>query len=236
LNDLVKGIIILRLNQMKSYRTVKTETRGEIKEKKSRFIGVVLSIKDDASAKQAIEGLKKEYRDARHYCFAYRLSEESDTERYGDDGEPTGTAGMPILEILRGKELRYILVVVIRYFGGIKLGTGGLARAYRAATREVLTSSQIIEKATYTPLRICVSYDLSGRMEHIIHSNGLWLDKVAYGEAVTYKIHSKSADVSQLEKMIIEETNGRCTISKEEDVAGYIDQGVLVIESDRRNP
>ena len=129
----------------------------EIIEKKSRFIAKVVRVNSEEEAAEKLAEIKKEHRDARHNVFAYRIANSS--ERFSDDGEPSGTAGVPILNILRGESLENILVVVTRYFGGILLGTGGLVRAYSTAAKEAILASKKIEMKLCSEYEILIDYN-----------------------------------------------------------------------------
>ena len=130
---------------LQHYRTIYQDRTGEYGEKKSRFIANVFSITSEDDAITKIEQIKKKHYDARHHCFAYSLCGTPAILRFSDDGEPSGTAGKPILEIITTNELFHTLIVVTRYFGGTLLGTGGLVRAYTAAAKEGLANSVIID-------------------------------------------------------------------------------------------
>ena len=140
------------------YRTVYQGGKGEIVEKKSRFIAEVFLVHSEEEAMQYLEQVRKKYWDARHHCWAYVIGEERVTERCSDDGEPSGTAGKPILEVIRGAGLHNIFVVVTRYFGGTLLGTGGLVRAYTESAREGISHSQIITKIYRFKLNLTTDY------------------------------------------------------------------------------
>lgn len=127
-----------------SYMTLKGPSEGLYKEKGSRFIAHAFPAENEEMAKEILESLRKRYHDARHHCFAYRLGPDGSLFRYGDDGEPSGTAGKPIYGQLLSFGLTKAMVVVIRYFGGIKLGTGGLIRAYKAAARDALEHAEFM--------------------------------------------------------------------------------------------
>ena len=127
------------------FNSIKENVSGEIIEKKSRFIANIFYIESESEAEDIIKEIKKEYYDARHNCFAYIIDREN-ISKFSDDGEPSGTAGVPILNILKGRNLSNILVIVTRYFGGTLLGTGGLVRAYSDATIEALKNADIITK------------------------------------------------------------------------------------------
>ena len=131
---------------LSQYKTVYSGGEAEIIEKKSRFIATVKPVKSEEEAITFIEGLKKKYWNATHNCFAYVIGERFQTQRCSDDGEPSGTAGRPMLDVLLGEEVHDVAVVVTRYFGGTLLGTGGLVRAYQEATKAGLNASKIIVK------------------------------------------------------------------------------------------
>lgn len=141
----------------KSFITLKEEVTNELIEKKSRFIANVFIVRTEEEAIQEIEAIKKANRDAKHHVFAYRL--ENGLEKYSDDGEPSGTAGVPILDILRGENLVNVLVVVTRYFGGILLGTGGLVRCYGGVTKMALAQATKVEMQLCVEYRITLTYD-----------------------------------------------------------------------------
>ena len=129
---------------MQAYKTIATSETVEIIEKKSKFIAHVFPVQTQEEAEGHIQKLKKQYWDAAHNCYAYQLGEKSEIQRFSDDGEPQGTAGKPILEVLKGENLTNVLVVVTRYFGGTLLGTGGLVRAYGRTAKEGVIKANII--------------------------------------------------------------------------------------------
>ncbi len=146
---------------MNSYRTIVAPTTAQYTDRRSRFIAHALPVTSVSEAMERIEAFRREYYDARHVCWAYRIGRsEEPEERSNDDGEPSGTAGKPILGQLISYDLRDLLVVVVRYFGGVKLGTGGLIVAYRAATVAALDTADIVEYTLYTRYRLCFPYDL----------------------------------------------------------------------------
>lgn len=140
-----------------SYKTIEFEAEGQYKEKGSKFLGFVFPVSDESEVKMKLDFLRKKYFDARHHCYAYRLGADGQNFRANDDGEPNHSAGDPILGQLRSKELTNTLIVVVRYFGGVKLGVGGLISAYRTAAENVLSNSKIIEKEITN--RITLEFD-----------------------------------------------------------------------------
>jgi len=141
-----------------SYKTIKAPSNGIYKEKGSKFLSYAFPITTVEQAKELIDKHKKEYFDARHVCYAYMLGSERDTFRAYDDGEPSGTAGKPILGQLNSQQLTDVLVIVVRYFGGILLGTGGLITAYKEATFDALSNAEIIEKTVKANIAIRFDY------------------------------------------------------------------------------
>ncbi len=164
--------------------TLITPGEGEYTEKRSRFLGYVRPIADEAEAEAVLAALRKEHYSARHHCYAYVLGPENEISRFSDDGEPSGTAGRPILDALTGSGLRNVIIVVVRYFGGILLGTGGLTRAYRAAAKEALAASVTAERIAGEKLSIICPYTSLGKIQYLMgQQEACQLDAV-YGESV----------------------------------------------------
>ena len=145
------------MDQFDAYRSIAAPAQGLFKDNGSRFIAFAYPVETEEQVKELVQALRKEYHDARHHCFAYRLGYKGDVWRASDDGEPSGSAGRPILGQIDSLGLSDILVVVVRYFGGIKLGIPGLIRAYKTSTADALASAQIIEKIAAR--NFCVSFD-----------------------------------------------------------------------------
>ncbi len=161
------------------------EIKAEIVEKKSRFIANIFYIETVEEAEEKIKKIKKQYFDARHNCFAYSVfSKEQIINRFSDDGEPSGTAGAPMLNILTSKELTNILVVVTRYFGGILLGTGGLVRAYTGATQEGLEKANIINKELGIEAKFEINYQDLEKLKYYFKQNSIEITKFEYSENV----------------------------------------------------
>lgn len=166
----------------KLFLTIKNNSMGELTEKKSRFIANVFYIKDEKEAEEKIAEVKKTNRDARHNVYAYRL--DNGVEKYSDDGEPSGTGGVPILDILRGEKLFNVLVVVTRYFGGILLGTGGLVRAYSGAAKIALENTIKVEMKLCREYKVGLDYDMYNIFQYYCRNNDIkiletkFLDKI----------------------------------------------------------
>lgn len=200
------------LNQ---YTTIEEKINGEIVEKKSKFIANIFPIEDEEDALQKLEEVRKLHRDARHNVFVYRIA--NGTERASDDGEPGGTAGVPILDILRGMKLQNVLVVVTRYFGGILLGTGGLVRAYSDATKETLKIAKFKEKVLKIKYKIEIPYTYYDIVLHFCRINQFQIEKSEFAETVFLWIVIKKKEINTFEKQITDVTDRIAKISIEKD-------------------
>ena len=158
---------------MDEYRTIQEISHGLYKEKGSKFIAIAIPVNSTDEVRLQLEQLRKRYHDARHHCYAYRLGEEPYEIRYNDDGEPSGTAGKPIFGQIQSFELTNVLIVVIRYFGGVKLGTGGLIQAYRAAARDAIANGKIIIRIWTFFLEIRFNYLQMDNVMRIIKDEGI---------------------------------------------------------------
>ena len=157
-----------------TYRTIETQPEPAIfKDRKSKFIGYAFPVQQTDDVKALIDGLKKEHHSARHWCYAYRIGVEKINERANDDGEPSNSAGMPILNQIKAQDLTNVLVVVVRYFGGVKLGVGGLMNAYKTAAQWVLEEAEIIEKIRTKNLQIIFEYNDMNKVMRLIKEHQL---------------------------------------------------------------
>jgi len=159
--------------QKDSYKTIKYPVEGLFKEKGSKFLAYAWPVQNEDEINAHIETLKKKYHDARHHCFAWELGVGGMNFRLNDDGEPSGTAGKPILGQIHSHEVTNVLVVVIRYFGGVKLGTGGLIQAYKAATADALGKAEILKCTINKTFSIRFPYDMMNPVMRVIDEEGL---------------------------------------------------------------
>lgn len=168
------------------FKSIKNNTSAEITEKKSRFIANVIYVETNEEAEENIKKIKKEHYNAKHNCFAYIVMGENNEriKRFSDDGEPAGTAGAPILEILEKQNLSNVLVVVTRYFGGILLGTGGLLRAYSGATLEALKNLELVDKTLGYEVEIIVNYKDAEQLKYNLEKENIKIININYGENV----------------------------------------------------
>ena len=174
---------------MENFITIKENVIAEITEKKSKFIANLIKVENKQDAEEKINKIKKTYHDARHNCVAYRIIEENKIiEKSSDDGEPSGTAGGPMLNILQKNNLCNILVIVTRYFGGILLGTGGLVRAYSETTQKAIENAQKIEMILGTEMEAKVEYSEYEKFKYYCQKNQIKIEKVEYNEKINCKI------------------------------------------------
>ena len=202
---------------------------GEIVEKKSRFIANIKSVETVEEAQVYIEEMKKKYWDARHNCSAVSVGTEQVTTRCSDDGEPSGTAGKPILEVISGSGIHNIVVVVTRYFGGTLLGTGGLVRAYTDATRAGIENSDIVEKIPGRRVDIAMDYTDLGKLQYLLAQNEVLTEDTEYTDKVIIHALFPESDKEMLKKKITEATSGRVMTQEGEEVYfGTVDGEVIV--------
>ncbi len=213
----------------KQYKTVYEGGEGEIVEKKSRFIATVIPCEDEETALQFIEATKKKYWDARHNCSAYTIGLNHELERCSDDGEPQKTAGRPMLDILLNEGIHNVCVVVTRYFGGVLLGTGGLVRAYQAATKAGLENSTIITKQFGRKIRIVTDYNGIGKIQYLVANARYTMLSTDYTDVVTAYVLVKPSEQEELMKKVTEATSGRADISVEEELWFAQNHGDVII-------
>lgn len=192
--------------------------QGEITEKKSRFIATVRPVESEEEAVSFINETKKKYWDARHNCSAFVIGKRQELTRCSDDGEPAGTAGRPMLDVLLKENIHNAAVVVTRYFGGVLLGTGGLVRAYQQATKAGLSASEIIEKKDGAVLFIRTDYTGIGRLQYLFAQEKITVMDTAYEADVLVKAVIPENDKKRIEKTIIEQTNGTAKLEWGDEV------------------
>lgn len=201
------------LSKRDVYKTVERESETLIIEKKSKFISHVMPVDNEASALEYLNKIRSEYPDATHNVYAYVI-DENNIFRYSDDGEPGGTAGMPVLDTIRNMGLVDVVVVVTRYFGGTLLGTGGLVRAYSASAKEGLTESGIITRIMCDIISVKTEYDMVGKLQYHFATNGNIVTDTVYENDVTFFVASPKTDTDRLINELTEVTNGRAIIEK----------------------
>lgn len=200
----------------------------EFIEKKSVFIGLASRVFSEEEAKEFISSVKIKYKDARHHVYAYNLGEEMNIQRYSDDGEPQGTGGIPILEVIKKNELRNVCVVVIRYFGGILLGAGGLTRAYVKGASEAISGAGIVERVSGWQLDLIIEYDQLGKIQHHFKEKNIEIITVEYTDKVKVTIYLESDLTEKISSEIKNLTSGDVTISKGQEELFYKDGNRLL--------
>lgn len=189
---------------MNEFLTIESDKEAEIIEKKSRFIANICKVESKEYAEKKIKEIKKKNYNAKHYCFAFIIIDrENEIIRQSDDGEPSGTAGMPLLNILQKNNLKNILIVVTRYFGGILLGTGGLTRAYNEAGLQALNKTKIIQQEEGTEAKVVVEYKNSEDFNYYCKINGIKIIEIKYDADITYKIELNKEKGEKIKNEII---------------------------------
>ena len=217
---------------VEQYRTVYQGGGGEFTEKKSRFLGQAAHVETEEEAQAFIERLKKQYWDASHNCWAYVLGTRGEMMRCSDDGEPQGTAGRPMLDVLTGRQMCNTVVVVTRYFGGTLLGTGGLVRAYSRGAQCALDASVLVDKYLARKLKMTVEYTELGKVQYLLAQEGIQTLDTEYGANVWIAAPVPVGQTEALKKKLTEGTNGRIAIEEQEEVySGLVGGKVLLFES-----
>ena len=171
-----------------AYQSIEGPSEGLFKDNGSRFIALAYPVETEAQVREIVSGLRKEYHDARHHCYAYRLGYKRDVFRASDDGEPSGSAGRPILGQIDALGLSDVLVVVVRYFGGILLGASGLANAYKTAARDAIDHAQIIEKTIDARYRLAFAYETMNDVMRILKDYDLKPENQSYNLDCTLEV------------------------------------------------
>ncbi len=185
---------------------------GELTEKKSRFIANTRPVESEEEALAFVEEMRKQYWDARHNCWAYVIGDRGEKKRCSDDGEPSQTAGKPMLDVLTGSGVTNICVVVTRYFGGILLGTGGLVRAYSGAAKAGLEGSVIVEKKLAEKIQVVTDYNGLGKIQYIAAERGITTLDTQYTDKVVMTFLVPVAEAAAFSAALTEGTNGRAGI------------------------
>lgn len=196
-------------------KVILEQAEGEIIEKKSRFIATIRPIETKEEAEQFVAAMKKKYWDARHNCSAYVLGENNEVMHSSDDGEPSGTAGRPMLAVLTGQEIHNAVVVVTRYFGGVLLGTGGLVRAYQGAVTEALKNAQIADQIPLVELDAVVEYGDMSKVEYYVNQHEeIRLEGNEYTDKVKMLMLVQPDYLDKAMDDLTQATNGKIMLTK----------------------
>lgn len=210
-------------------RTVLKAGYGEYEEKRSRFLSFVFPVSAEEEVAGILNDIKKKYWDAKHHCYAYRIDSETVIQRFSDDGEPSGTAGLPILEAIRKKELNNVLVVVVRYFGGILLGASGLVRAYgKAASMGLEDAGAVTRKICYKVL-LRIGYHLHGKIQNTAALNNFTITDTKYTDVVEIEILIEPERKDFFEKTVAEASGGQAEICFQGKTYAYFDDNGFCI-------
>ncbi|AXU26788.1 TPA: YigZ family protein [Clostridioides difficile] len=193
---------------MSNYRTLHEFGTDEITIEKSVFIGYAKPIKSEEEALEFINEIKKKHKDATHNVWAYTVGKNMNIQRYSDDGEPQGTAGIPTLEVIKKEDLRDVAIVVTRYFGGTKLGAGGLVRAYTKGAKLGLEAGKIIYKVMYQEVKVKIDYTQLGKVQNELMNLGYFIKDTVYEDNVEIVVYSRLEDVEKLSEKMIDITSG----------------------------
>ena len=216
---------------IEQYKILYRGGSGELVEKKSRFIATTSPVTTEQAAAEFIAGIRKQYWDARHHCFAYVIGAGAQLCRCGDDGEPSQTAGRPMLDVLLGQELRDVCVVVTRYFGGTLLGTGGLVRAYSGAAQAGLRESQIIEKKLARKLKIITDYNGIGKVQYLLAGREIAVLDTQYTDQVEIVALIPGRELAAVMAEITEGTSARAAMEPLETLYyGIADKEIILFE------
>lgn len=201
------------MSKKDTYKTVKKQSESLLVEKKSKFIANVKPVDNEEDAIAFLNEIRSKYPDATHNVYAYVI-DENNIFRYSDDGEPSGTAGMPVLDAIRKSGIVDVAVVVTRYFGGTLLGTGGLVHTYGASAKQGLVESEIVIRQLCDVLAVKVDYNLLGKIQHEIMTKGYLLEDTLYEDEVTFVISCPIDTTERVIKEIVDMTNARAKCEK----------------------
>ena len=208
---------------IKSYKTILDYSQAEFVEKKSKFITYIMPVSSESEATSFIASIKKKHYDAAHNCSAFVLGYNCEVMRSSDDGEPSGTAGIPILEVLKKESLTNVVIVVTRYFGGILLGAGGLIRAYTEAAVNGIKAATAISVQQFNILKVSIDYTFLNKLQYEIAKTTYILGNIDYNDIVTLQIFVQNEKTAEAESSIMEWTNGAALIESAGDTMLKID-------------
>lgn len=203
-----------------NYKKLIEGAEGEIIEKKSRFIAQIAPVETEEEAYAFIEKIKKKHYDARHNCFAFSIGGEMPLLRFSDDGEPQGTAGKPMLDLITNSDIHDICVVVTRYFGGTLLGTGGLVRAYTQAAKEALQVCKIKEMQPLLPVDIRTNYTDMGKVQYLLNLREARILDTVFSDEVLFQVQLPTAEAKAVMKEITEATGARAQMEEKDEIFG----------------
>ena len=197
---------------MKKFITIKENSYDEFVEKKSTFITHLIRVTSEEEAREFMQKMKKKHYDATHVCSCYVVGDNNEITRANDDGEPSGTAGAPMLDVLVKNEIKNVCATVIRYFGGTKLGTGGLVRAYGGGVINALKNATLVKRKDALEIRLELDYSLNGKIEYEIEKTNFIVNNLEYTDKIIYTIYVMEEDYDSFQSWIANLTNGQFKI------------------------
>ena len=206
------------IRMMERYKTVRSQGEQEIVIKKSRFIGQVKPVESEEEAIAFIEEIKKKHWNATHNCSAYMIGERDEIQKQSDDGEPSGTAGKPILEVIRHQGLKNVAIVVTRYFGGIMLGAGGLIRAYTDGAVAAIESGEVITQVLHKQIFVKLDYTWLGKVENELRNRDIRMGETFFTDVVTLTCLPLHAEAEAFRAWMVDITQGQCDITEGEQL------------------
>jgi len=202
--------------------SIKSITIEDNEIKKSRFIAILYPVQTEDEILNFLSETKTRYPNATHYCYAYILGDNQEVQKSSDDGEPQKTAGFPMLDVLKKQNMTFILAVVVRYFGGIKLGAGGLIRAYASSVKDAIKRAIVTNSALYQQCSVAVNYGLAGGLEFYLRSLTDNVEKVYGGDIIILKFVVLDKDIEKISEMVKKLSNFQSQLVKDNEVIRYI--------------
>lgn len=203
------------------YKTVGNTIESRFTEKKSVFIGLAKRVDSEEEAKEFITEVKSRYKDARHHVYAYTIEEDMHIQRYSDDGEPHGTGGIPILEVIKKNDLRNVCIVAVRYFGGIMLGAGGLTRAYVKSAVDAIDAAGVVERVSGHQIDLILDYDLFGKIQYFFKESQIGINNVDYTDKVKASVFLETIQLEKAIQEIMNLTSGKAEIEIQKEELFY---------------
>lgn len=212
------------------YFTIRKETRIEFEERKSIFIGHAKRVETEEEAKEFVEKIKSKHKDATHNVYAYIVGKDMLIQKCTDDGEPQGTAGVPVLDVIKKNGITDTAIVVTRYFGGILLGTGGLVRAYSKGAADAVNESGIVEKVLGVKMTIVINYDLLGKLQYHFATNNWHIEDIQYSDKVNIVFNLESDNLEKVKNQVLELCRAQCEFITDEEKYYFKAENRLVLE------
>lgn len=194
------------------YKTVLKKSETEFVEKKSTFIGSCKRVFSEENARAFILEIKGKYKDARHHVYAYTIGENQNIQRYSDDGEPQGTGGLPVLDVLKKNDLRNVCIVVTRYFGGVLLGAGGLTRAYVKGASDAVKEAGIVERVSGYEVNLHMDYELLGKIQYYFKEHQIETERIEYSSEVSVTVFIEDIRYQSMQTDVMNLTSGKVII------------------------